>query len=335
MRRRIARLLAALLALAVAAAPAAQAAGGDFSDHAAGTSGSEFLNLDVDARGMAMGGAYSALTNDAYAMYWNPAGLALVPRASLGAMHNEYLADIRFQYLSYAQRVNESSVLAGAVRYMDAGAIDNTDLNGNRIGTFRPRNYVYELGWGQSIGDLTDAERDITMGVTMRYLHSDLVAHASGWAGDIGMQAHYTDTFMPFNVSAVVQNLGRGQKFDAVRDTLPFRGKLGASLQPRPFLSLALEGVFPISAAPHLALGTELMVETSHRAKAFLRAGFSSRTAFSGLDGIRGVTAGFGVKLADFSVDYAFQPMGILGNTHRVGLTWSLPSKHSRRFRER
>lgn len=335
MRAGPARALAALLALSLGASPAARAAGGDFSDHAAGTAGSEFLNLDVDARGMAMGGAYSALTNDAYAMFWNPAGLALVPRASLGAMHNEYVADIRFQYLSYAQRVNESSVLAGAVRYMDAGEISNTDLNGNTIGTFRPRNYVYELGWGQSISDLTDAERDITMGVTMRYLHSDLIAHADGWASDIGMQAHYSDTFMPFNLSAVVQNLGRGQKFVQKRDTLPFRGKLGASIQPRPFLTLAVDGFMPISAAPYLAFGGELAIETSHRAKALLRLGFNSRSAFAGLDGVRGVTAGFGVKLTDFSVDYAFMPLGILGNTHRIGVTWTLPSKHSRRFRER
>lgn len=330
-----ARVLAAVLALSMAAAPGARAAGGDFSDHAVGSAGSEFLNLDVDARGMAMGGAYSALTNDAYAMFWNPAGLALVPRASVGAMHNEYLADIRFQYLSYAQRLNESSVLAGAVRYMDGGSIDNTDISGNRIGTFRPRNYVYEVGWGQSIGDLTDAERDITMGVSMRYIKSDLIAHADGWAGDIGMQAHYADTFMPFNLSAVIQNLGRGQKFEAVRDTLPFRGKLGASIQPRPFMTFAMEAFMPISAAPYIAAGGEFAIETSHRAKAFLRAGFNSRTLLSGLDGIRGLTAGFGVKLADFSVDYAFAPMGVLGNTHRVGLTWSLPSKHSRRFRER
>lgn len=328
------KLLAAALALLVAAAPA-RAAGGDFSSHAVGTAGSEVLNLDVDARGMAMGGAYSALTNDAYAMYWNPAGLALVPRASLGAMHTEYLAGIRYQYLSYAQRVNETSVLAGSLRYLDGGSIVNTDVNGNRIGDFRPRNYVYEMGWGQSIGDLTDAERDITMGVTARYIHTDLIAHAGGWAGDIGMQAHYTDTFMPFNLSAVAQNIGRGQKFQTVRDTLPFRGKLGASITPRPFLSLAIEGVLPVSAAPYMALGGELTIETSHRAKAFLRAGFNSRSVFAGLEGVRGVTAGFGVKLADLAVDYAFMPMGILGNTHRIGLTWTLPSKHARRFRER
>lgn len=320
---------------AVLSAPSVRAVGGDFSDHAVGTAGSEFLNLDVDARGMAMGGAYSALTNDAYAMFWNPAGLALVPRASLGAMHNEYLADIRFQYLSYAQRINETSVLGGAARYFDGGSIDNTDISGNKVGTFRPRSYVAEIGWGQTINDLSDAERDITLGVNLKYLNSDMIAHADGWATDIGMQAHYTDTLMPLNISAVLQNLGRGQKFEKVRDTLPFRAKLGASLQPRPFLTLALEGFLPISASPYGALGIEFAVESSKRAKTFLRAGYNSRSTFSGLDGIRGLTAGFGVKISDFSVDYAFVPFGVLGHTHRIGLTWTLPSKHSRRFRER
>ncbi|MBI5597434.1 MAG: PorV/PorQ family protein [Elusimicrobia bacterium] len=332
------RLTAALLALLLAAAGTpvpARAAGGDFSQHAVGTAGSEFLNVDVDARGMAMGGAYSALTNDAYAMFWNPAGLAMVPRVSLGAMHTEYLAGIRLQYLSYAHRANESSVFAGAVRYMDGGAIDNTDVSGNKIGTFHPRNYVYEVGWGQSITDLADAERDITLGVSMKYLNSDLIAHADGWAGDIGMQAHYTDTLMPFKFSAVAQNFGRGQKFDKVRDTLPFRGKLGASLQPRSALTLAMEAFLPVSNAPYGALGAELMLEGASKAKAFLRVGYNSRTTFSGLEGIRGVTAGLGLRIADFSVDYAFVPFGILGQTHRLGLTWTLPAKHARRFRER
>ncbi|MDE2292347.1 MAG: PorV/PorQ family protein [Elusimicrobia bacterium] len=333
--RRLLEVLAALL-LALALCPLrAGATGGDFSSHAAGTAGSEFLNIDVDARGMAMGGAYSALTDDAYAMYWNPAGLSLVPRAAAGAMHDEYVAGIRYEYLAYAQRINDDSVLGGAVRYLDAGSIDNTDLNGNVLGTFRPRDYVYEIGWGQSITDLTDAERDISLGVSMRLLHSDLVAQADGWGGDIGIQAHYSDTYMPFNFSAVFQNFGRGQKFDTTRNILPFQGKLGASLKPRSFLTLSVDGIMPVDEQPYAAVGAELAVESTAKAQAFLRAGYNSRTAFSGLTGVRGVTAGAGFKLGDFEVDYAFAPMGILGDTHRVGLSWKLPAKHARRYRER
>ena len=80
--------------------PAASAEAADFSGSAVGSAGSEFLNIDVDGRAVAMGGAFTAATDNAYAMYWNPAGLAQISRASAGAMHNEYLAGIRFQYLT-------------------------------------------------------------------------------------------------------------------------------------------------------------------------------------------------------------------------------------------
>jgi hypothetical protein len=35
----------------------------------------EYLNIGVGARALAMGGAQSASTSDAFSVYWNPAGL--------------------------------------------------------------------------------------------------------------------------------------------------------------------------------------------------------------------------------------------------------------------
>lgn len=332
-RRRTSGLGAPALALALALCPPASAS--DFTSSAVGTAGSEFLNLDVGPRGIGMGGAYSAVTDDAFSMYWNPAGLARIPRASGAAMHNEYLAGIRLQYLAYAQRLNETSVLGGAVRYMDAGDIDNTDMSGNRVGSFRPRNYVYEAGWAQSISDLADAERDIDLGVTGRYFHSDLVAHASGFGGDIGVQAHFPENRMPLHFSFVAQNLGRGQKFDQIRDSMPFRGRLGAAVQPSPYSILSMEAVFPVSNQPYGAAGLELTLDAPNSVKGFLRAGYNSLNQFSGLEGFKGASFGVGVKLLNATIDYAFVPFGILGEAHRFSITWNLPAKHSRRFRER
>lgn len=331
MRRLPAVWLCALLLLAGGGAARAK----DFTSRAVGTAGSEFLNLDVGPRGIAMGGAYSAVVSDAYSMYWNPAGLSRVPRLSLALMHNEYLAGIRMQYLAYAQRLNENSVLAGSLRYMDAGEIDGTDVNGNPNGSFRPRNYVYEFGWGQSIPDLTDAEHDVSLGLTGRYFHSDLVAHANGYAGDVGIQTHYTETAMPFAFSFVAQNLGSGQKFDYIRDTLPFRAKLGASLNPVPQAVLALDAVFPVSNDPFGAVGAEYTLDAPNGVKGFLRGGFNTLNQFSGLDGFKGLSLGLGLKVINLSVDYSFVPFGILGETHRFSLCWDLPAKHSRRFRAR
>ena len=42
-----------------------------------GTAGFQFLKLGVGARPVAMGSAYTAVADDANALFWNPAGLGI------------------------------------------------------------------------------------------------------------------------------------------------------------------------------------------------------------------------------------------------------------------
>lgn len=323
---------AVILALCLAAT---YAQARDFATNAVGTAGTEFLTVDVDARAIGMGGAFTAATDNAYSMYWNPAGLAQIARASAGAMHNEYVAGIRMQYLSYAKRVRDHTVIGGAFRYLDVGTITQTDISGNTVGTFRPRTLVFEGAIGKNIPDLTDSERDISLGITGRYFRSSLVEKASGFSGDFGIQVHYTETYAPYNFGFVVQNIGRGQKFDRVRDSLPTTFKFGASVRPRPHILVALDGVLPVSNQPYLALGTEFEFAARNDMKVFLRGGFSMRTLVSNLQGVRGVKLGFGVKATTLTFDYAWAPLGQLGNTHLFSVGWDLPTKRSRSYRRR
>ena len=158
---RIPALVAACACLALSARSA------DFGRAAAGTSGSEFLLFDTSARGIAMGGAMTAATNDASSIYWNPAGLSQVPRFSATALHSQYIAGITYNAASVATRVNDTSVVAGGLRYLDIGSIAQTDVNGINRGSFHPRSYLAEIGWGQSIYDLSDSEVDVSMGVAL------------------------------------------------------------------------------------------------------------------------------------------------------------------------
>ena len=41
-----------------------------------GTSVANFLKIGVGGRGEAMGGAFTALTDDATSLYWNPSGIS-------------------------------------------------------------------------------------------------------------------------------------------------------------------------------------------------------------------------------------------------------------------
>jgi len=312
-------------------------AANDFAPSAIGTAGSQFLTLDIGARGIAMGGAYTAVTDDAYSLYWNPAGLAKIPRLSVATMYSMYVQDISYQSASYAQRIDDNAVVAAGFRYQDLGPIGRTDISANPVGSgsFEPRNYVAELGWGQSIYDLSDSEVDIDMGVTGRWLHSEMVEHANGYGGDLGFQAHFYNNILPYDLAAVVQNIGVGQKFDQTRNTLPTRARLGGAIRPAPGLTVSLEALIPVDNSPAGAAGCEYVWEVDKSVKAMLRGGFNSQDIFD-LDVMAGMSLGLGLTVSDFTFDYAFVPMGVLGaSTHRFSVSFNLPARLSHRYRER
>lgn len=324
-----------LCAAALTALLAFPAGASDFGRAAIGTTGSEFMLFDTSARGIAMGGAYSAAVNDASSIYWNPAGLAQVPRLSATVLHAQYIADVTYNAAAVAGRINDSSVLAAGVRYLDEGAITRTDINGQQRGDFHPRSYLAELGWGQSIYDLSDSEMDVAMGVSVKYLYSDLVEKAAGYGGDFGVQSRFYGTQRTYDVSFTIQNMGVGQKFDQVRDNLPTRVRFGGGFRPYKALLLTAEAIAPINNSPHGALGAEYTMDIDKRMQGTARAGFNSLTLES-----LGVTSvfsfGLGLKVSDMSFDYAFVPTGELGGQiHRISISFNLPAKVSRRYRER
>lgn len=324
--------MAALVAVALLRANAGAA---DFGRAAVGTSGSEFMLFDTSARGIAMGGAYSAATNDAASIYWNPAGLSQVPRLSATFLHSQYIDGITYNAASVAKRVNDSSVLAFGLRYLDIGAITRTDINGLNRGEFHPRSYLAEIGWGQSIYDLSDSEVDVAMGVTAKYLRTDMVERASAYGGDFGVHSRFYGTSQTYDLSMVIQNLGMGQKFDKIRDNLPTRVRFGGGVRAIKPLLLTIEAIAPINNAPHGAAGMEYTLDVQKNIQASVRAGLNSLTYDSlGLTSM--LAFGFGLKASDLSFDYAIAPTGELGaQVHRISLSFNLPAKVSRRYRER
>src|SRR5438105_3412392 len=103
-------------------------ASADFNSGARGTTTANFLKLGVGARAVAMGEAYSAVADDATALYWNPAGLARIAKDSAAFMHAPYLASTFYDYGAYGHRLGNQAFAAG-VQYFSAGSIDQTDQN--------------------------------------------------------------------------------------------------------------------------------------------------------------------------------------------------------------
>lgn len=77
----------------------------------------EFLNIGVGARAGAMGGAFSAVADDATACYWNPAGLCLLPHRQVGVMHSAQFANqVKYDYVVFGTPHGAESYGASLIR---------------------------------------------------------------------------------------------------------------------------------------------------------------------------------------------------------------------------
>ena len=267
-----------------------------------------FLNLGVGARYLAMGGAGSALADDANALYWNAAGLAAAPR-DFTVSDMELQQGTRLDFASFAQPTALGTFAVGGA-YLSQSAIEGRDAQGHAIGGFSAADADLAVGWGRKT-DLAD------FGASIKLVQSHIgSAQASTFAADLGARKRIGGVVL----AAALRNLGPGMKFDTERNDLPMRLALGAAYQFERGHALTAE----LTNAPR-AGGTDFGFggEFQGMKNVFLRAGYTTQTAIAGgssFDAARGLTLGVGFRADRWTIDYAAVPMGELGSTHRFTL---------------
>ena len=307
--------------------PLSAAAGSQsyFSSKSVGTASADFLNLQIGARASAMGGAYTAISEEASAIYWNPAGLVQIPKLSAIFMRAQYVENISYQYAAYAHRLSYDSVLAGSVMLNDIGTIDHTDRDGAKLGTFSPRDQVFTLSYSKAIIEFSDKDMDVSMGVSAKYIKSTILESAKSYAVDLGIMT-YNFTNIPYRLAVVMNNLGSGMRYDQASSPLPLTFKLAGAANPFRNMMFSAEVVLPKQNRPNFLIGAELATEPNELTRLCVRAGLNAQRL---RDGISGFSAGVGATLHFFTLDYAFVPMGELGSTHKISLTFDFPFRSS------
>ena len=71
----------------------------------------QFLKIGADARGTAMGNAFTAMSGDIGSMYWNPAGLATINNMETVFVNANWIAGINFNYTAFAINLNQLGVI--------------------------------------------------------------------------------------------------------------------------------------------------------------------------------------------------------------------------------
>ena len=309
--------------------PAGRAVASSFAKSARGTTTAQFLRLGVGARAIGMGEAYSTLADDGNAIYWNPAALTQIKGTAVTFMHALYLESISFDFAGYGQRVGNHAIGAG-VQYLSAGKLPETDMTGAETGSISPSDMAASVGGAYRFG----GDR-FAVGVAGKYIRSQVVTSAQTFAGDIGI--HSLKLFgSKFRASVVASNFGGKLKFDQDSESLPLLIKAGASYGITKTWDLAFEEGFPKDDQPYSALGTEYRMPVGNSYTFSGRAGMNTRT-LGEVSGLSGISMGFGIAFKSLSADYAFVPIGELGITHGLSMTFSfgnqLPRERIRRPR--
>jgi hypothetical protein len=167
-----------------------------------GTTTADILKINLGDRPAGMAGVYTALGDDAYSMDYNPAGLALLRSSQLILLHLDSLAQIQYEYLTFATPFGIDNTVGVNFIYRHTPTIDNN--NGNA-----PVNADDLLAEGTFAHVFSPSLR---VGATFKFLKSDLYDEtATAFCGDIGVQLDK----LPYGIRAglSVQNVGTGMTF--------------------------------------------------------------------------------------------------------------------------
>ncbi len=281
-----------------------------------GTTGAQFLEIGVSPRADALGGAFTAVADDASAIYYNPAGLVQLENKQAMVSWIDYPADITYMFAGVAMPVGFGGVLGIGYYGLDAGEIDVTTHqhpNGVDGWTFGAKDYALSVSYGRFLTDR------FSLGLTLKIIDELYEEErATGWAADVGTQ--YNTGWRNFKITMLLSNFGPDMNFITQEYPLPINFKFGGALDvldnPGHHAIFAIEGSHPADNREKYNVG----MEYTFRNFASLRAGQRFEHDLGGMSVGGGVNFSVSEKYK-LRIDYGYQDFDALSEIHRFAMT--------------
>lgn len=261
-----------------------------------------FLSRGVGARAVGMGEAFVAVADDSTAAAWNPGGLGRLRSVDLVAVHDIVGEGISQSFFSGALPVGRGAfgLLASVLNY---GNYDVRDASGVKTGSNSLVDMVVSGSYGYQVGVAA-------LGIGVEYVNEGIGGSIVGFnAGGI-VQVARSLTF-----GAAVRHLGGTQ--DGF--SLPTSIHGGAAYVIDSTFRLATDAGYGLT---DKLLSFNTGIEMFLQSMFVLRGGYKFSPDNRGIDDLIAFTAGFGFRYNVFGIDYAYQPLGQLAQSHRIGFTY-------------
>lgn len=309
-----------------------------------GTTAAAFLEIGVGARAQAMGGAFTAITQDATSMYWNTAGIGRLTGLEATFSHINWILDTNYDYFGIATSINENFSVGANITIFGVGE--------QPVRTVRLVDGTGEFYTAQDVAigvsfaiNLTDR---FSFGINTKFINQTIWhSSASGFAIDVG--AIYLTQFKGLQLGFSISNFGTDMQIsgrdllnvvdpDIINegvDNLPVNYETGSFALPLLFrfgvsyqlilssisseMTFAVDLLKPNNDQESVNLGMEYLIFNTFA----LRAGY--RSLFLD-ENTGGLSFGFGLILSpsnskfEVIVDYAYVDLGLLNAVHNFGL---------------
>jgi hypothetical protein len=302
-----------LLVLLLAASPQQV-----FAQAKVGTTGAQFLELGISARAMGMAEAFTSVSNDVSAVYYNPAGLTSLLGREAMFTYIKMPAGINYGFAGYAMPLEAVGGVLGVAAYgLSTGNMTVTTYEqGTEEGTgqtFLAQDLAVSMSYGRYLTDR------FSIGLTVRYIGEYFADKtASGWSADVGTS--YDTGFRGFKIAMIISNFGPDLKLIDKAYPLPINFKFGGCINiienTSHLLTVAAEGTHPSDNLEKYNAG----LEYTYKDRFVLRGG---RRFHYNSDGF---TFGGGVRVPfrqdkELRFDYAYQDFGLLTEVHRFSMS--------------
>jgi hypothetical protein len=185
---------------------------GQEDNTAYGTTSAEFLLLGAGARGTALGGSFAAIASDISALYYNPAGAALIEKAGLTIGTYDYVAETRYSWGGVAFPLSGGSRTIGfqlGTFGFDDQPVYTAEQPQGTGGTYSVNQTFVGMTFAQNFSDRFSA------GLTAKYVDDRLgTVSGSAIAVDFGTNFHASLNNHPVKFSFVLSNLGSNLNYE-------------------------------------------------------------------------------------------------------------------------